>query len=190
MSMDPTKLFAQSEVCLLGWLIDPGTGGEQDAEAKQPKAPPPPMISSGFLFRQKPAMRGVAQSPDQNPLRTAYSGGAWLASIHAFSCEGRYTQFRTPALFLVTESGEPVWNEDGTLSPERFGLPHLDRNTEFAGDLSFWTFERGARIVRLDMAAGTVQRLVVDVESSAAQARRIDLVGQESTFMGRLAPGN
>ena len=40
------------------------------------------------------------------------------------------------------------------------------------------------------MAAGTVQRLVIDVESNTGQGRRIDLVGQESTFMGRLAPGS
>ena len=189
-------------------LVRSSVGSAFIVEAVQPGAkakPPatPPIISSESFFAQKPATKGVAQSsdqklasegvahsPDQSPLRTAYADGAWLASVHAFSCEGRYIPFRTPALFLVTDRGEPVWNADKTLSPERFGLPHLDRATEFAGDLSFWTFERGAQIVRLDMAAGTVQRLVVDVESSATQGRRIDLVGQESTFMGRLAPGN
>lgn len=190
MSVDPTKLFAQSEVCLFGWLIDPGSGAQQSAEAQEKKRPPPPIISSKYLFQQEPGTRGVAKASDQNLLRTIYADGAWLASIHAFSCEGKYAQFRTPALFLVTGPGDEVWKPEGVLRPERFGLPHLDRTIYFASDLKFWTYERGAQIVRLDMSAGTVQRLVVDIESNAGQGRRIDLVGQESTFMGRLAPGN
>lgn len=185
MPVDLTKLFAQSEVCLFGWLIGQPPPTQEESAVRVLDGPTFP---PSFLLKGHHATRGN-QPSDHGPLRNLFSNGAWLASIHAFSCEGRYTQFRTPALFLVTDLGELVW-DDGKLRPERFGLPHLDRNIEFASDLRFWTYDRGAHTVRLDMSAGTVQRLVIDVEAGGAQGRRIDLVGQESTFMGRLAAGN
>lgn len=199
MPMDPTKLFAQSEVCLFGWLISQTPAASTRAAGDPPATPQKLEASCLFAEHTAPAddkkgtrsVSGASVLGDKpSPLRNAFVNGAWLASIHAFSCEGRYTQFRTPALFLVTDLGDDVWEANDLLRPERFGLPHLDGTIYFARDLKFWTFERGAQIVRLDMAAGTVQRLVIDVESNTGQGRRIDLVGQESTFMGRLAPGN
>lgn len=201
MSMDPTKLFAQSQVCLFGWLISqaPGEGtnakGDPSASAQRLESsclfsgPAAPEEKNGKK-KGKQDSGGEDWQSRQTPLRAAFAAGAWLASVHAFSCEGRYTQFRTPALFLVNDVGDDVWKEGEPLRPERFGLPHVEVTVYFARDLRFWTFERGAQIVRLDMSAGTVQRLVIDVETNATQGRRIDLVGQESTFMGRLAPGN
>lgn len=181
MPVDPTRLLAQSEVCLFGWLI----GSSQGKPPPTPPKDPDPIFEADSLVRKGDRQSGVG------PLNDVFPKGAWLASIHAFSCEGRYSQFRTPALFLVSSVGDPVWEDVNRqkLRPERFGLPHLDKHTEFASDLRFWTYDRGAHTVRLDMAAGTVQRLVIDVEAGGPPGRRIDLVGQESTFMGRLSPG-
>jgi hypothetical protein len=190
MTIDPTKLFAQAEVCLFGWLL--GQSEEEQEEEKgtvaKASSSSTPTLPGSFLHNAQPSARNV-QSSGRSLLQQFYRNGAWIACIHAFSCEGRYTQFRTPALFLVTDEGEDVWEITGKLRPERFGLAHLDRSIEFAKDLKFWTYDRGAHIVRLDMAAGTVQRLVIDVEAGGPQGRRIDLVGQESTFMGRLTAG-
>ena len=66
------------------------------------------------------------------------------------------------------------------------GLVCLDPSVEFAKDLSYWEFDRSDHIARLDSSVGTVQRVVIDLESGGSQTRRFDAVGQESSWMARL----
>jgi hypothetical protein len=60
----------------------------------------------------------------------------------------------------------------------------------FASDLRIWTYDRSFPIVRLDVSAGTLQRVVIDLETGGAHGRRIDLVGQEGSYTARLGQGN
>jgi len=112
-----------------------------------------------------------------------------LAYIFAFSYEGRYTPFHTPALFLVKTPGDAVV-EGKDIDPARLGLAHLDGTITFASDLKYWTYDRSDQTIRLDLASGTLQQLVIDSETGGAHGRRIDLVGQEGSFSARLGQGN
>jgi hypothetical protein len=107
-----------------------------------------------------------------------------VANIQAFSADGKYTPLRAPALFLVkADKGVPVADAP---SPTLLGLTQIDAGTTFSPDLMFWTYDRDASIMRLDTSAGTVQRVVVDMEgSSGSQTRRVDTVGQESSWLAR-----
>ena len=59
----------------------------------------------------------------------------------------------------------------------------------FASDLKFWFYDPSAQIIRLDISSGTLQQVVIDAETGGAHGRRIDLVGQESSFSARLGQG-
>ena len=123
-------------------------------------------------------------------LATVLDADLWLANVQAFSYEGRYVPFRAPALFLVHWEGDRVHGEDGHVDPRRLGLANLDSNMVFASDLRIWTYDRSFPIVRLDVSAGTLQRVVIDLETGGAHGRRIDLVGQEGSYTARLGQGN
>jgi hypothetical protein len=216
MSIDPTKLLAQSEVRLFGWLVgQPATQTyASDEEPKEGARSRESARSQTYATAEEPkegaGLRESARShrhhTDEEPsaafspydkgtvipgaVLEAFEGSdSWLANVHAFSHEGRYTQFRAPALFLVPHPGDPVYL-NGDVEPARLGLAQLDQKMVFARDLRFWTYDRSAHTVRLDLSAGTVQRLVIDLETSGAQGRRIDLVGQESSWMARLGQGH
>jgi hypothetical protein len=113
-----------------------------------------------------------------------------LAYILAFSYEGRYAPFHTPALFIVRTPGDPVVEAGKAIDPARLGLAHLDGTITFASDLKYWTYDRSDQTIRLDLASGTLQQLVIDSETGGAHGHRIDLVGQESSLSARLGQGN
>jgi hypothetical protein len=189
MAISPTQLLAQSAVRLFGWVV-----GEVDwrTPASAPKAPASapktPAKGGSAAASGAAAPAAKAHSPLLSPQSTASANAKLLANVLAFSHEGRYTQFRAPALFLMLDEGEPVW-EKGKVDPARLGLAQLDQSMLFASDLKFWICDRSAYITRLDMSAGTVQLVVIDLETSGAQGRRIDLVGQGSSYMARLGQG-
>ena len=130
-----------------------------------------------------------------SPLASAMSQpNVVLAHILAYSYIGNYTPLQVPALFLVHGQGESVFigaGADRSVDPGRFGLAHLDASITLANDLRFWTYDQSDQTIRLDPASGTLQQLVVDAETGGPHGRRrIDLVGQDSSFSGRFGGGN
>jgi len=188
MPIDPAKLLAQSEVRLFGWLVGQPPAEADVAALKNPekKEEANNKINATAIF----LAHETQDKTVKGELFQATANYLWLANIHAFSCEGRYTQFRVPALFLVPNSGDLVAEKGEESNPAKLGLAQIDMNMKFAADLRYWVFDRTAQIVRLDMSTDTVQRLVVDLETTGAQGRRVDLVGQESSWMGRLGISN
>jgi hypothetical protein len=177
MPIDPTKL-TQSIVRLFGWVVG-------EVNWKEPDAHP------GYKPTKAQPEAKTAHQPLKSPESASLADAKLLAHVLAFSNEGRYTPFRIPALFLVHDEGEWVWHSDSDkVDPARLGLAQLDQNVVFARNLKFWICDRSAYIRRLDMSEGTLQRMVIDFETGGAQGRRIDLVGQESSYMARLGPGN
>jgi hypothetical protein len=120
----------------------------------------------------------------QSPLFGALGATDTIAYIMAFSYEGRYTPLDAPALFLVKTKGESV-NEGKPLDLKRLGLAQIKGIIAFDPDLKFWAYDRSDQTVRLNICSGTLQQLVIDSDSGGTQARRIDLIGQESSFAAR-----
>jgi hypothetical protein len=174
MPVDP-KILTQSVVRIFGWVVGQVTL----------QAPAPHQTQTGASALPKLDEKKVLSGP----LLEACKNANQLANILAFSHEGHYTPFRAPALFLVSSDGEPVWvGNPPQVDLERLGLAQLER-TDFASNLRFWICDRTAYIIRLDVSAGTLQRMVIDLETGAAHGRRIDVVGQESSFTARLGQG-
>ncbi|MFO1208423.1 MAG: hypothetical protein U1E40_04280 [Amaricoccus sp.] len=103
-----------------------------------------------------------------------------VAKIQAFTADGRLVQMRTPTLFLVNKDPKP-YNQMTDV-----GLAQLDGNVQLAKGLLYWKYDRNDQIARLDSSVGTVQRVVIDLEGGGSQTRRVDAVGQESSWMARL----
>jgi len=145
------------------------------------------------FFALNPAMPAKAEKDPgykgQSLPRALEGGNLKLAYIFAFTHEGRYTPFHSPALFFVKGPGEDV-KPGKDIDPARLGLAHLDGTITFASDLKYWIYDRSDQTIRLDLASGTLQQLVIDSETGGAHGRRIDLVGQESSFSARLGQGN
>jgi hypothetical protein len=142
-------------------------------------------LKSGGDIAKEQGYQGQSQV-----FQAAQAGELRVAYIFAFSHEGRYTALHAPALFLVRGDGTNMVGVDGKVDPARLGLAQLDSNTTFASDLRFWAYDRLDQIIRLDLSSGTLQKLVVDRETGGAHGRRIDLVGQESSFSARLGQGS
>jgi hypothetical protein len=188
MPMDPTQL-SQSIVRLFGWVVgsvswrEPAAASSKAAQvAGAATAAAPPKGAT------KVTGAATAAAPLVNPQGKGLADAKLLAQILAFTNEGRYTPFRTPALFLVRDEGNSVY-ENGAVDPEKLGLAYLDQSMVFSRNLKFWICDRSAYITRLDVSIGTLQRTAIDLETGGAQGRRIDLVGQESSFTARLGQG-
>jgi hypothetical protein len=172
MAVNPTRFLTQAVVRLFGWKV-----GQVTWTAPAAAAGP----STATLAATAPAISGEQSKALEARI---------LAHVLAFTTEGRYTPFRAPALFLVPNDGEWVWDDNGKIDPARLGLAQLDNTTLFAPGLQFWVCDRSDYITRLDMSNGTLQRVVIDLETSGAQGRRIDLVGQEGSYTARLGQGH
>jgi hypothetical protein len=101
----------------------------------------------------------------------------------------------TPGMSEAPGTGEKPGRGEATrrvVDPGQFGLAHFDaRSTTFAADLRFWTYKQSEQTIRLDPASGTLQQLVIDAETGGPHGRRrVDLVGQDSSFTGRFGGGN
>ena len=117
MSVNPTRFLTQAVVRLFGWVVGDITWT-------------PPAASSGTgatAVATDPAISGEQSAALANATKVAH--------ILAFSNEGRYTPFRAPALFLVPDDGEWVFEENKPLDPARLGLAQLDNTTLFAPGL-------------------------------------------------------
>jgi len=199
MTISATDLLAQSQaaVRLFGWAVGqitwktpdsnpgsaakagPSAGGGTPTSALATAASAPP-TSTTPAKTHKPVMSTHSKVSDEYTT---------LANILAFSHDGRYTPFHSPALFLMRDEGDWVWEND-KVDPARLGLAQLDQSMVFASNLKYWICDRSAYLTRLDMSAGTAQLVVIDLETSGAQGRRIDLIGQGSSFMARLGQGH
>jgi hypothetical protein len=184
MSVDPTRFLTQAVVRLFGWVVGEVTWKEPAAVTTAAAA----AVKGSASAAKAPAAVPTAQalSAVGEGSKALAKDGKKLAHVLAFSNEGRYTPFRAPALFLVSADGEPVYDEHGSVDPAKLGLAQLDKSMVFASNLKFWICDRSAYITRLDMSSGTLQRVVIDLETGGAHARRIDLVGQEGSYTARL----
>lgn len=113
-----------------------------------------------------------------------------IAHIFAFSYQGGYKPFHVPALFLVHGTGKSVVEHGKEVDPGQLGLAQLDGTITFARDLRFWIYDRADLTLRLDITSGTVQNLVIDAETGGGHGRRVDIVGQDSSFSARLGQGS
>jgi hypothetical protein len=181
-------ILGPSTIRLFGWVLTgvvvplPPTNPGQ---VFVPAAAPPNALQPG-----QPLAGYQGQSLLTN---TLINGDRVLAHILAYSYGGVYSALRVPALFLVRGPGQSVWlplvppQINRQIDPGRLGLAHLDGIVQFADDLMFWTYDQSDQTIRLDPSSGTLQQLVIDAETGGAHGhRRIDLVGQDGSFSGRL----
>lgn len=187
MAISATDLLAQSQaaVRLFGWAVGQVTWKTPDSN--------PGSVAKAGPSAGGGASKSTTPAKTHKPVMSAHSKISdeytTLANILAFSHDGRYTPFHSPALFLMRDEGEWVW-EHNKVDPARLGLAQLDQSMVFASNLKYWICDRSAYLTRLDMSAGTAQLVVIDLETSGAQGRRIDLIGQGSSFMARLGQGH
>lgn len=87
----------------------------------------------------------------------AVKSGKTLARIYAFSFQNEFFDLTSPALFLVPGAGEKV---EETL--DLTGLARIP--DELNPTLTVWRVERGDLTIRLDIMAGSFNRVLLDYE--------------------------
>jgi hypothetical protein len=169
-------ILAPSTIRLLGWVLSgidgalgPAAGSLVSARATQQQLDDDHYKSESLL------------------VKTLTDDDRVLAHILAYTYGGALTPLHVPALFLLRGPGDDVVHAGRTIDPGRIGLAHLDTTVAFASGLKFWTYDQSDQTVRLDVSSGTLQQLVINAETGGAHGRgRIDLVGQNGSFSGRL----
>jgi hypothetical protein len=182
-------LLAPSMVRLLGRVLSGLTGSAISGSQGASTAQVPP---AGSLATETLATKPTKYQGKSLLVQAFGSGDLKIAHVFGFTHEGRYTPLQVPALFVVQGEGEMVQEGGKQIDPGRIGLAHLDGTLSFASDLRFWAYDSGDETMRLDVATGSLQQLLIDAEASMAdgQERRIDLVGQGSRVVGRLGRGS
>lgn len=107
------------------------------------------------------------------------AGGARLARIYAFSYEGGFYELPCPAIFLVHGEGfDPEYPPPGDDRYSR--APSVSEQTglasqvgSFARDIRVWAYDKSDLTIRLDVATGTIDEvlLALEVETSGGLAR-------------------
>ena len=168
--------------------------------ARRPRNQPPPAAAGATTdaVRLLPQARirllgWVVGSFTSSAAEVQGAGGAAVTydvvHVQAFTADGRYRNMRQPAVFLMgAGTGNPLPRQaGGEVNPGPLGLSQFVPGMVFAENLQYWEVDRSDDILRLDASAGKVQRVLLDVESGGQEGgRRVDLVGQESSFMARL----
>ena len=96
--------------------------------------------------------RASSKAPKQEPQGT-------IARIYAFAFQNEYVELASPALFVLYGRGSQV-GANPVL--DRAGLSRLPDTLN--PDLWVWTVERDDTTVRLDVMAGTFNRVLLDYE--------------------------
>jgi hypothetical protein len=184
-------IFAPSAVRLFGRVLmgttGPQPGGRRGAGAAA-AAPGPGGVSVAAPGNIATALPDYARR--SLLFQSLDVGNLNIAHIFAYSYEGSYKPLHVPATFLVEGVGTSVFHPPGVIDPAQLGLAQLDGTITFATDLVFWIYDRADLIIRLDLNSGTLQTLVIDAETGGGRGRRIDLVGQDGSFSGRLGQGS
>jgi hypothetical protein len=177
-------ILAPSTIRLLGWVLS-GVDHAPDETESTERGAIPQEGSLPSARAQRDQLGGYAG--ESLLLKTLTDRDRVLAYIMAYTYAGALVPLRVPTLFLVRGPGETVVDENTKIDPGRIGLAHLDTTVEFAKGLMFWTYDLSDQTVRLDVSSGTLQQLVINAETGGAHGRgRIDLVGQNGSFSGRL----
>jgi len=77
-----------------------------------------------------------------------------FARIYGYSFSGAYYEMASPVLFLVHGNGNHVKNADGP-------GPWLKDEDPFYETLKIWTYDQSEQTMRLDMAAGTFEQVLL-----------------------------
>jgi hypothetical protein len=95
---------------------------------------------------------------DVGPIQRALGRrGRTIARIYAFAFQNEYVELASPALFVLKDDGEPL-EED----LDRTGLSRIPE--ELNEDLTVWKVERDDMTVRLDISAGSFDRVLLEYE--------------------------
>jgi len=89
-----------------------------------------------------------------------------LARIYAFSFEGQYYAVPKPPIFLVHGTGMPLGNWANPSSLDQSGV--MGREWDFSGnllptDLVYWEYEKGDFSLRLDLDAGPLEQILLQM---------------------------
>jgi hypothetical protein len=86
------------------------------------------------------------------------AGKPEIARIYAFAFQNEYFDLASPALFVVQGAGTKV--NQGLMDPTGFAGSPPNINP----DLMYWTVERNDMSIRLDIMAGSFDRILLDYE--------------------------
>jgi hypothetical protein len=86
------------------------------------------------------------------------AGNPTIARIYAFAFQNEYFDLASPALFIVQGEGAPV--DQGSLDLTGYAGSPPTLNP----DLRVWVHERNDLSVRLDIMAGSLDRILLDYE--------------------------
>jgi hypothetical protein len=134
-------------------------------------------------FEERPVRRGgnrfIQQQLEQEDAR--------LARIYAFAFEGTFYDLSRPTVFLVHGKGDdPDWPTPSGFArlsrapsdPDHTGLH--SQTGAFAETMRVWVYDKGDFTMRLDVDAGTVESVLLNMEMIARDAR-----SQSSGMMAR-----
>ena len=111
--------------------------------------------------------------------RALRKGKPQLARIYAFAFQNEYFDLTSPALFVVDGPGQAL---DPT-QLESTGLAAAPR--DLSKGLTVWRHERGDLTIRLDIMAGSFERVLLDYELAEAGLQEFVRGGEQ---LGRPAP--
>lgn len=93
-----------------------------------------------------------------------------LARIYAFSYDGHYYDLPSPAIFLVHGDGEPA--ETRVPGSRQSVAPESANNTgvatqsySFSEDMQVWSYDKGDFSLRMDVATGTLEQILLGLEA-------------------------
>ena len=95
--------------------------------------------------------------------------GPRFARIYGFSYEGCYHELDAPILMLVHGPGVPAESAAGDArasrapdNPDKTG--GAASTPSFADGIRVWSYDKGDHTIRMDTAAGSIERVLLDVE--------------------------
>jgi hypothetical protein len=100
-------------------------------------------------------------------------GDPRFARIYGFSYEGVYYDMPRPALFLVDGEGEPVTAggppQRGARAPAKPSMTGLGAaDFQFAADIEVWFYDKADFTIRMDVATGTFEDVLLEAQVAAA----------------------
>jgi hypothetical protein len=119
---------------------------------------------------------------------------AQLARIYAFSYEGVFVQLSRPTIFLVHGDGrdpefppvkDSVRASRAPTTSDYSGL--VAQGGSFSSDMRVWAYDKGDFTLRLDVATGTFEQMLLEMELAGSDGRGISsgVMARSSGVMAR-----
>jgi len=106
-----------------------------------------------------------------------------LARIYGFSFEGNYYKLSAPAVFLVHGDGASLPAGEGEVSIGHLGVEFKDQT--FASSVRVWAYDKLDMTIRIEIASGWLDDLLLGRELDAAGVTGGEMAGRESALVGR-----